>query len=153
MRTRQNSDSSTIPKLGSGRGVPADASSIGILSDQRESKGPSRRSPHQCSKLLIANADASSIGILSDQRESKGLSYHSPLCRQRSQLLIANLELEFRLTGCKTNHMQFSNRKFSAIFPHRFPRLGRLISLAQSRLATREESLITPLPARHSADV
>jgi hypothetical protein len=60
----------------------------------------------------IANADAFSIGILSDQRESKGLSYRSPLRHQRPQLLIANPELEFHLTGCKNNHTQFSNRKF-----------------------------------------
>jgi hypothetical protein len=85
MRTRQNSASSIVPKLGISRGVPADASSIGILSDQWESKG---------------------------------------LRHRRSQLLIANLELEFHLIGCKTNHMQFSNRKFSAIFHCRFPGLG-----------------------------
>src|SRR5580693_5300605 len=34
--------------------------------------------------------------------------------------LIANLELNLRLTGCKTNHIQFSNRKFSAFFALNF---------------------------------
>src|ERR1700747_461096 len=94
MRTRQDSNSSTVPKLGIGRGVSL----------------PRRH-----------NADASSIGILSDDRESKGLSYHFPLLHQRSQLLIANLELKLHLTTRKTNHMQFSNRKFSAIFHSNSP--------------------------------
>src|ERR1700758_4306547 len=81
----------------------ADASSIGILSDQRESKGPSHRSALLCrrSHLLIASADASSIGILSDQRQSKGPPHRSALLRRRSHLLIliANLELEIHITA------------------------------------------------------
>jgi hypothetical protein len=55
------------------------------------------------STVLIANADASGIGILSDQRESKGL------------LLIANLELNFRVNSIGINELKFSNRKFLAI--------------------------------------
>jgi BirA family transcriptional regulator, biotin operon repressor / biotin---[acetyl-CoA-carboxylase] ligase len=146
MRTRQDSNSSTVPKLGIGRGVSlprrhnTDASSIGILSDDRESKGLSYRSP-----LRHQRADASSIGILSDQRESKGLSYHFPLLHQRSQLLIANLELKLHLTTRKTNHMQFSNRKFSAIFHSNSP-----VSLSNLPV-TRHPPLITAflvLPAR-----
>ena len=106
MREQQNSGSSTLPKLGSGRGVPADTPSTGILSD----------------------------------------SYRSSLGRQCPQFLIANLELEFRLTGCKTNHMQFSNRKFPAIFR------SHSRSLAAIRLTCPEQprhprrSLATPLP-------
>jgi hypothetical protein len=65
--------------------------------------------------VLIANDDASSIGILSDQRESKGLSYRAPLRHQRPQLLIANLELEFRLTHRKLSPLRISNRKFSQV--------------------------------------
>ena len=55
------------------------------------------------SAVLIANADASSIGILSDQRESKGL------------LLIANLELEFRVSPIRISELKIPNRKFSTI--------------------------------------
>jgi hypothetical protein len=50
----------------------------------------------------------------SDRRESEALSFRSPRCHQRPQILIANLELEFHLTACRTNHMHFSNRKFLA---------------------------------------
>jgi hypothetical protein len=55
------------------------------------------------SAVRIANADASSIGILSDQRESKDL------------LLIANLELEFRVSPIRISELKFSNRKFLPI--------------------------------------
>ena len=55
------------------------------------------------SAVLIAIADASSMGILSDQRESKGL------------LLIANLELEFRISPIRISKLKFSNRKFLTI--------------------------------------
>src|ERR1700722_19094221 len=67
--------------------------------------GDSTRCPPSVANLisavLIANADASSIGILSDQRESKGL------------LLIANLELEFRITPIRISELKIPNRKFS----------------------------------------
>ena len=69
--------------------------------------GDSTRCPPSAANLiwaaLIANADASGIGILSDQRESKGL------------LLIANLELEFRITPIRISELKIPNRKFSAI--------------------------------------
>src|SRR5579862_1379891 len=69
--------------------------------------GNSTRHPpsatHLISAILIANADASSIGILSDQRESKGL------------VLIANLELEFRVSPIRINELKIPNRKFLAI--------------------------------------
>ena len=65
--------------------------------------------PHQPasshrSPVLGQRADASSIGILSDQRESKGL------------LLIANLELESRLTHTKLTPLKIPNRKFAQVF-------------------------------------
>jgi hypothetical protein len=113
MRTRQNSASSTIPKLGISRGVPA---------------------------------DASSIGILSDQRESKGLSHHSPLRHQPSQLLIANLELEFHLTAAKPITCNFLIANFRRFFIIVSRAWARVVSLAQSRLPAREGSLITTLP-------
>jgi hypothetical protein len=143
MRTRQNSDSSTVPKLGIGRGVPLPrrhkrlienarlrselrskhSSQLRISNRERMAISRPRSSlfsdlePQAPNlQILIASADASSIGILSDQGESKGLPYRSPLRHQRSQLLIANLELKLHLTAYKANQMQFSNRKFSAIF-------------------------------------
>src|SRR6202030_1705452 len=52
---------------------------------------------------------------VSDRRESEALSFRSPRCRQQPpRILIANPELEFHLTACRTNHMQISNRKFLA---------------------------------------
>jgi hypothetical protein len=53
----------------------------------------------------------------SDQRESEALSFRSPRCRQQPpRILIANPELEFHLTGCRTNHIKFPNHKFMAFF-------------------------------------
>jgi hypothetical protein len=60
------------------------------------------------SPILIANADASSIGILSDQRESKGL------------FLIANLELDLRVSPIRISKLKIPNRKFSTISPSLF---------------------------------
>jgi hypothetical protein len=37
-----------------------------------------------------------------------------------SQILIANLELEFKLSSIRINHLKFSNRKFFAIFHSEF---------------------------------
>jgi hypothetical protein len=177
MRTWQNSASSTVPELGISRGAPlprrrkrlienvrlrsklSSNNSSRLQISNRERTAISRRPVSFFSSFdpqapglesLIENANASSIGILSDQRESKDLSYR-PLRHQRSQLLIANLELEFQLTGCGTNHMQTSNRKFSAIFHCGFPSPGssRLIirhSLGQSGLGAREGPLMTALP-------
>jgi hypothetical protein len=87
-------------------------------SDRRASKNPSSRSPrrYRRPRILIANADASSIAILSDRRESKDRSSSIPHHEQLSTILIANPELEFHLTGCRTNHIKFSNRKFMTIF-------------------------------------
>ena len=109
MRTRQNSGCSTVPKSGIGRGISLPRGHKRLIENARLR---SNLSSNDSSQLQISNrermaispraADASSIGILSDQRESKGL--------------IANLELEFHLKGRKTNHMQFSNRKFSTVF-------------------------------------
>jgi len=177
MRALQNSASSTVPELGISRGIPLprrhkrlienarlrskltsnDSSQLQI--SNRERIGISRHTLSPCSSFdpqvpdlenLIANADASSIGILSDQRESKDLSYRSPLRHQRSQLLIANLELEFHLTTCKANHMRFSNRKLSAIFHSNSPvSLSSLPvtrhSFAPSGFGARESSLVTSL--------
>jgi hypothetical protein len=71
----------------------------------------------------IANDNRARIVILpvprnegGDQRNLKDLSFRSPRCHQRPQILIANPELEFHLTACRTNHMQISNRKFMTIF-------------------------------------
>src|ERR1700747_2868729 len=177
MRTWQNSGNSTVPKSGISRSVPLlrrhrrlienarltsklngnDSSQLQISNRERmavsrrtflllpglEPQAPSLQTP-------IAIADASSIGVLSDPRQLKGLSYRSPLRHQRSQLLIANLELKFHLTGCKTNHMQFSNRKFPAIFHSTSPvSLSNTVARhlpAQSGLAAREGSLLTALP-------
>jgi hypothetical protein len=82
----------------------------------------SRRNPLP-SRILIANDNRARIVILpvlrnegSDRRESEALSFRSPRCHQRPQILIANPELEFHLTACRTNHMQISNRKFLAFF-------------------------------------
>src|SRR5579862_10537 len=106
MQARQNSDSSTVPKLGISRGAPLprrhkrlienarlrskltsnDSSQLQI--SNRERMAISRRTLSHPSgfdpqtrglESLIANADASSIGILGDQRESKDLSCRSPL--------------------------------------------------------------------------
>ena len=177
MRTRQNSNSSTVPKLGIGRGAPLPRRHNRLIENARlrselRSKHSSQlrisnrermaisrprfslisqfepQAPNL--RILIANADPSSIGILSDQRASKGLSYRSPLRHQRSQLLIANLELKLHLTTRKTNHMQFYNRKFSAIFHSNSPvSLSSLSvtrhSLAPSGFGARESSLVTSL--------
>ena len=70
--------------------------------NDNSAQGPSSAA-NLISAVLIANADASSIGILSDQRESKGL------------LLIANLELEFRISPIRISKLKFSNRKFLTI--------------------------------------
>src|ERR1700719_2416310 len=79
-----------------------------------------RRNPLP-SRILIANDNRAPIVTLpvlrnegSDRRESEALSFRSPRCHQRPQILIANPELEFHLTACRTNHMQISNRKFLA---------------------------------------
>jgi hypothetical protein len=81
-----------------------------------------RRNPLP-SRILIANDNCARIVIPpvlrnegSDRRESRDLSFRSPRCHQRPQILIANPELEFHLTACRTNHMQISNRKFVAFF-------------------------------------
>ena len=47
--------------------------------------------------------------------------------------LIANLELNLRLTGCKTNHIQFSYRKFSAVFCAKFRSQHRELLVPQLR--------------------
>jgi len=70
--------------------------------NDNSAQGPSSAA-NLISTVLIANADASSIGILSDQRESKGL------------LLIANLELNFRVNPIGISELEFSNRKFLTI--------------------------------------
>jgi len=109
MRTRQDSNSSTVPKLGIGRGVSLPrrhnrlienarlrtelrskhSSQLRISNRERMAISRPRSSlfsgleplaPNL--QILIANADASSIGILSDQRESKGLPYRSLLRHQ-----------------------------------------------------------------------
>jgi hypothetical protein len=79
----------------------------------------------------IANDNQARIVILpvlrnegSDRRESEDLSSSIPHYEQLSTILIANPELEFHLTGCRTNHIKFSNRKFLAFsspIPHSVP--------------------------------
>jgi hypothetical protein len=74
----------------------------------------------------IANDNRARIATLpvlrnegSDRRESKDLSFPFRSFRRNRrlpQILIANPELEFHLTGCRTNHIKFSNRKFIAFF-------------------------------------
>jgi hypothetical protein len=101
-----------------------------------KSKHKRKNRTHHAPRFLhatptLANADASSIDILSDQQESKDLSY--PSRRQRSQLLIANLELEFHLTGCRTNDMQISNRKFRR-FSRTIPQSLPLIACSSTQV-------------------
>jgi hypothetical protein len=92
-----------------------------------------RRNPLP-SRILIANDNWARIVIPpvlrnegSDRRESKDLSFPFRSPRRNRRLprsLIANSELEFHLTSCRTNHMHFSNRKFMAFFrsiPHLVP--------------------------------
>ena len=47
--------------------------------------------------------------------------------------LIANLELNLHLTGRKTNHIQFSYRKFSAVFCAKFRSQHRELLVPQLR--------------------
>ena len=143
MRTEQNSACrKTIPKLGIGRGVSL------ARHGERSIENPRLRSKLSCkdsSWLQISNREPMAIF-------RRAFSLFSGFEPQASSLqnLIANLELELHLTGCKTNHMQFSNRKFSAIF-HCIPPvpLSNLLvtrhSLAQNRLGACEGSLITAL--------
>jgi hypothetical protein len=53
-----------------------------------------------------------------------------PLCK----FLIANLELEFKLSAIRINDLKFSNRKFSTIFYNAQPP-SHLVSLVTSRLS------------------
>ncbi len=79
------------------------------------------------SAFLIANADASSIGMLS---ESKGL------------LLIANLELEFRVSPIRISELKIPNRKFSAI-------LCRISDLVQARASRFQLRRVRPPKRGH----
>ena len=112
-----------------------------ILSDQRESKGPSRRLPRRNTRparFLIANDNPTRIVTLSDQRESKGLSFRFRLGHQHLQLLIANLELENRLTAIRISELKFSNREFSQLFQS----LWRIAAGSQASRSRRSNSNI-----------
>src|ERR1700751_4323503 len=134
MRTRQNSGSSTICKSVISRGAPLPRRHKRLIENARLR---SKLSSNDSSQLQISNRERIVVSRHAVSPRSsfdpQGLSLVS---------LIANLELEFQLTGCGTNHMQFSNRKFSAIFHCGFPSLG------SSRLLTRHSitpSLSSPL--------
>jgi|SRR5579862_1150629 len=143
MRTWQNSGSSTVPKLGISRGVPLAWPNRRLIENARLRSTLSSR---HSSQLRISNRERMAISFRAFS-PSSSFQPQTPALR----ILIANLELEFHLTGCKTNHMQFSNRKFSAIFHSTSPAsLSNLLvtrhPLAQSRLGAREGSLTTALP-------
>jgi hypothetical protein len=143
MRTSQNSGSSTIPKLGIGRGVSL------AHHGERLIENPRLRSKLSCkdsSWLQISNREPMAIF-------RRAFSLFSGFEPQASspQNLIANLELEFLLTHSKQRSGTDSNRKFFAIFHRTFPspRLSRLVtrhSLAQNRLGACEGSPIPPFP-------
>jgi hypothetical protein len=108
MRTRQNSDRSTVPNLGISRGVPLPRRQERLIENARLT---SNLNGNDSSQLRISNRERMAIS----RRTVSRLSSCEPQAPS-IESLIANLELEFHLTGCKTNHMQFSNRKFSTLF-------------------------------------
>ena len=108
MRTGQNSGRSTVPKLGISRGVPLPRRRKRLIENARLR---SKLSRNDSSQLQISNRERMAIS----PRIVLCLSSFEPQAPS-FQTLIANPELEFHLTGCKTNHIQFSNRKFFTVF-------------------------------------
>ena len=116
------------------------------LTAGRSSRLPTLPFAQREPEFLIANDNPNRIVILSDQRESKGLSSRSlPLEPSPSSLpwllslLIANLELEFRVSERKQTADPKSNRKYFAIS---CPEVRR----DPNFLATRHSSLATGFP-------
>ena len=87
---------------------------------RRSSRLLTTLSAQRASKFLIASGNPTRIGILSNQRESKGLASRSLPLEPSSlpwllSLLIANLELEFRVFARKQTAAPKSNRKYSQL--------------------------------------